>query len=120
MTVTFSACVSAEAAPLKHTCEHTIGSGHARLALRADWQEQFRRSHDELGFRYRSHDEPRRRVDHGTVRAFGAGVDRLLSSRTTFWAAVADYETHAMTRAEASTRVAQRCREWASILERTP
>lgn len=31
--------------------EHTIGSGHATLALRADWQEQLRRCHAELGIR---------------------------------------------------------------------
>ncbi len=38
--------------PLSHSWEHTIGSGHAPLALRADWQAQLRRAHDELGFRY--------------------------------------------------------------------
>ena len=37
---------------LAHTWEHTVGSGHATLALRADWQAQLRRCHDELGFRY--------------------------------------------------------------------
>jgi xylan 1,4-beta-xylosidase len=35
-----------------HCWEHTVGSCHAPLALRADWQEQLRRCHDELGFRY--------------------------------------------------------------------
>ena len=35
---------------LTHFWEHTIGSGHATLALRADWQTQMRRAHDELGF----------------------------------------------------------------------
>lgn len=38
--------------PLSHTWEHTVGSGHATLALRADWQAQLRRCHDELGFRH--------------------------------------------------------------------
>jgi xylan 1,4-beta-xylosidase len=38
--------------PLPHCWEHTIGSCHAPLALRADWQEQLRRCHAELGFRY--------------------------------------------------------------------
>ncbi len=38
--------------------------------------------------------------------------------RTTFWDAVADYEAHKTTRQEASTRVAQRYREWAAIFER--
>ena len=38
--------------PLAHSWEHTVGSGHAPLALRADWQAQLRRCHDELGFRY--------------------------------------------------------------------
>ena len=38
--------------PLDHAWEHTVGSGHATLALRADWQAQLRRCHDELGFRH--------------------------------------------------------------------
>lgn len=38
--------------PLPHVWSHTIGSGHATLALRADWQAQMRRCRDELGVRY--------------------------------------------------------------------
>jgi xylan 1,4-beta-xylosidase len=38
--------------PLQHVWEHTLGSGHATLALRADWQRQLRRCHDELGTRH--------------------------------------------------------------------
>jgi xylan 1,4-beta-xylosidase len=38
------------ASSLPHFWEHTIGSGHATLALRADWQAQMRRAHEELGF----------------------------------------------------------------------
>ena len=38
--------------PLAHTWSHTIGSGHAHLALRADWQAQMRRTHAELGVRH--------------------------------------------------------------------
>ena len=52
MTVTFTSRLSAAAAPLQHAWEHTIGSSRAVLALRADWQEQLQRCHDELGFRY--------------------------------------------------------------------
>jgi len=37
---------------LTHSWEHTIGSGHAPLALRADWQAQIKRCRKELGFRY--------------------------------------------------------------------
>jgi xylan 1,4-beta-xylosidase len=33
-----------------HYWEHTIGSGHATLALRADYQKQLTRCHNELGF----------------------------------------------------------------------
>src|ERR1700677_4077363 len=33
-----------------HFWEHTVGSGHAPLALRADWQAQMLRCHNELGF----------------------------------------------------------------------
>ncbi|HVB03014.1 MAG TPA: cellulase family glycosylhydrolase [Chitinophagaceae bacterium] len=39
-------------APLLHFWEHTIGSGHATLALRADWQKQLLKCHIELGFRH--------------------------------------------------------------------
>jgi xylan 1,4-beta-xylosidase len=35
-----------------HFWEHTVGSGHAPLALRADWQAQMRRCHQELGFQH--------------------------------------------------------------------
>ncbi len=52
MSVTFTSSLSAAAAPLKHAWEHTIGSGHALLALRADWQAQLKRCHDELGFKH--------------------------------------------------------------------
>lgn len=38
--------------PLPHVWEHTIGSGHALLALRADWQDQMRRARRELGVRH--------------------------------------------------------------------
>lgn len=52
MTANFTSCRSAAATPLKHAWEHTVGSGRAVLALRADWQEQLKRCHDELGFRH--------------------------------------------------------------------
>lgn len=48
----FRASVSATTTPLSHFWEHTVGSCHALLALRADWQAQMRRCHDELGFRH--------------------------------------------------------------------
>ncbi len=38
--------------PLPHFWEHTVGSDHAPVALRADWQSQLERSHKELGFQY--------------------------------------------------------------------
>jgi xylan 1,4-beta-xylosidase len=38
--------------PLPHFWEHTVGSGHATLALRADWQRQLQRCHEELGFQH--------------------------------------------------------------------
>jgi xylan 1,4-beta-xylosidase len=44
--------LSAPAAPLPHVWEHTVGSCHAPLALRADWQAQLRRCRQELGFRH--------------------------------------------------------------------
>lgn len=46
-------CDLAEATtPLPHFWEHTVGSDHAPVALRADWQCQLKRCRDELGFRY--------------------------------------------------------------------
>jgi xylan 1,4-beta-xylosidase len=52
MAVIFTCDFTAPASSLPHFWEHTIGSGHAPLALRADWQTQMRRAHDELGFRH--------------------------------------------------------------------
>lgn len=40
------------APPFEHFWEHTGGSGHIPLALRADWQAQLRQCHEELGFRH--------------------------------------------------------------------
>ncbi|MEO6986142.1 MAG: glycoside hydrolase [Paralcaligenes sp.] len=37
---------------LEHVWSHTIGSGRAHLALRADWQTQMRRARAELGCRH--------------------------------------------------------------------
>ena len=36
----------------EHFWEHTVGSDHAPMVLRADWQAQLRTCHAELGFRY--------------------------------------------------------------------
>ena len=46
-------CDLAEATtPLPHFWEHTVGSDHAPMALRADWQSQLQRAHRELGFQH--------------------------------------------------------------------
>ena len=51
-TIEFRCSLSQATTPLPHFWEHTVGSSHALLALRADWQTQLRRCHDDLGFRY--------------------------------------------------------------------
>jgi xylan 1,4-beta-xylosidase len=48
----FNADLSGAATPLPHFWEHTVGSGHATLALRADWQAQLARAHVDLGMRH--------------------------------------------------------------------
>lgn len=50
--VEFNCSVSEPAGTLSRFWEHTVGSCHAPLALRADWQEQMRRCRAELGFRH--------------------------------------------------------------------
>lgn len=52
MTAEFSSDLNGPATGLPHFWEHTMGSGHATLALRADWQAQLKRAHDELGMRH--------------------------------------------------------------------
>ena len=52
MAAIFNCDVNGTASSLPHFWEHTVGSDHAPMALRADWREQMRRAHDELGFRY--------------------------------------------------------------------
>jgi len=47
----FSCTLAGPASSFPHFWEHTVGSDHAPMALRADWQAQLRRCHDELGFR---------------------------------------------------------------------
>jgi len=48
----FTCNLSQSAKPFSHFWEHTVGSGHAPLALRADWQAQMLACHKELGFEY--------------------------------------------------------------------
>jgi xylan 1,4-beta-xylosidase len=48
----FTCNLSQAASAFPHFWEHTIGSGHAPLALRADWQKHIMRCHNELGFRH--------------------------------------------------------------------
>jgi xylan 1,4-beta-xylosidase len=50
--VTFRCDLSGPATPLTRYWEHTVGSCHAPLALRSDWQTQLRRCRRELGFRH--------------------------------------------------------------------
>lgn len=51
-TINFICNLSERTTPLTHFWEHMVGSGHAPLALRADWQRQIKQCHDELGTRY--------------------------------------------------------------------
>lgn len=48
----FKCSLNGRATELTHSWEHCVGSGHAPLALRADWREQLSRCHRELGFRH--------------------------------------------------------------------
>ncbi|SOD41146.1 GH39 family glycosyl hydrolase [Nitrosovibrio sp. Nv4] len=52
MAIEFKSNLASTSVPLKHSWEHTVGSGRALLALRADWQAQLMRAHTELGFRH--------------------------------------------------------------------
>ena len=52
MSIDFSCRLDGPTLPLRHPWRHCVGSCHATTALRADWQTQLRRAHDELGFRH--------------------------------------------------------------------
>ncbi len=52
MSARFDCDLGAQPSSLPHFWEHTVGSDHAPMALRADWRDQLRRAHDELGFRH--------------------------------------------------------------------
>ena len=52
MTASFSSDLSGRVRNFPHFWEHTVGSGHATLALRADWQAQLKQVHDELGMQH--------------------------------------------------------------------
>ena len=52
LPVTFTCDLTSASTRLPHFWEHTVGSGHATLALRADWQAQLTRAHKELSFRH--------------------------------------------------------------------
>jgi xylan 1,4-beta-xylosidase len=50
MSIALRCNLNNPARTLLHPWRHCVGSGHAALALRADWQAQLRMAHDELGF----------------------------------------------------------------------
>jgi xylan 1,4-beta-xylosidase len=52
VTSTFSSDLSGRVTNFPHFWEHTVGSGHATLALRADWQAQLKQAHDDLGMQH--------------------------------------------------------------------
>jgi len=51
-SIEFFCNLAEPATALPHFWEHTVGSDHAPVALRADWQRQLQRCHNELGFQY--------------------------------------------------------------------
>ena len=51
-TIEFGGDLSGAYQVLPHVWEHTIGSGHATLVLRADYQDQLARCRRELVFRH--------------------------------------------------------------------
>ena len=51
-TTTFTCNFDAPGSELAHVWSHTVGSGRALLALRADWQAQMRKTHAALGVRH--------------------------------------------------------------------
>src|SRR5437588_3798445 len=51
MKIEFSCDLTSAPVPLKHSWEYCVGSDHAPVALRADWQRQLKRCHEELGFK---------------------------------------------------------------------
>jgi xylan 1,4-beta-xylosidase len=52
MSIDFFCDLQEPATPFPHFWEHTVGSDHAPVTLRADWQRQLQRCHDQLGFQY--------------------------------------------------------------------
>jgi xylan 1,4-beta-xylosidase len=53
----FTCDLSQTPSAFEHFWEHTVGSDHAPMALRSDWQAQLQTCHAELGFRHvRFHD----------------------------------------------------------------
>ncbi len=52
MSTAFCGNLNGGAIAFPHFWEHTVGSGHATLGLRADWQSQLRRVRHELGMRH--------------------------------------------------------------------
>jgi xylan 1,4-beta-xylosidase len=54
---TFTCDLSQTPVSFDHFWEHTVGSDHAPMALRSDWQAQMQKCHAELGFQHvRFHD----------------------------------------------------------------
>jgi xylan 1,4-beta-xylosidase len=50
MKIEFSCDLTSAPGPLEHFWKYCVGSDHAPVALRADWQQQLKRCQEELGF----------------------------------------------------------------------
>ncbi|HUE84000.1 MAG TPA: hypothetical protein VMM84_17990, partial [Pyrinomonadaceae bacterium] len=51
-SITFFCDLAEATTPLPHFWEHTVGSDHAPVTLRADWQRQLEHCRNDLGFQY--------------------------------------------------------------------
>ena len=75
MTTRFSCDFSCKTEAMPHFWEHCVGSGHATLALRADWRAQLKQCHEEPGFRhFRFHEL----LDEGWIAPACFGIDQGL------------------------------------------
>lgn len=52
MSIHFTVNANDSGTPFPHYWELCVGSCHATMGLRADWREQLKKAHDELGFQY--------------------------------------------------------------------
>jgi len=118
-SLTFFCDLAEATTPLPHFWEHTVGSDHARMALRDDWRRQLKRAHDELGFRHvRFHGLLSDDINSDQIFDFLLSIGMKPFVELSFMPAALASGTKTVFSYEANVTPPRDYKQWATLIER--